>query len=486
MLAAWGCGKDAQEAPPDLPAIGNQVSLLRFPREGGAVEAYDPDSLGHASWTTSKPVPPIRKVLGANLDERLAWAVDSKNNLIVIDLESRGVREQLKGVTFAAMGPDGSLYLADAERRVVHFVRRNPVTFQDPLPAAPQAFFGSQNDQLVAVTGGKTPQLISANAEQGLNAVDIPAGNASATFWGDLVALAADTAVILYETSGRRSVTSIRARRAPGRWCSARAAIVSTWSRVTTKCWCTIAFRSRSSGASAFPAFHNRIRLDASGRWMLARPAEADSVWVVDLATNRPPGRSRETGRTTCRSSRGPPRSWCRRGDDVATYDLRQAPPALQRVMDGAGRRPLGRRGLGAPGAAARRGRRGGVGDGGAGQRAGRGFHRPPRPTPPGSILQVSTVPESGLGGAAGRQLKAPDSPPRCSSRSRPDEAIASSSAPIPPGIWPRRVGRKLGPVLLHHPASAQAPLTRRTRTAYFVRSKRPTRRPPSSPWPDE
>lgn len=337
MLAAWGCGKDAQEAPPDLPAIGNQVSLLRFPREGGVVEAYDPDSLGHASWTTSKPVPPIRKVLGANLDERLAWAVDSKNNLIVIDLESRGVREQLKGVTFAAMGPDGSLYLADAERRVVHFVRRNPVTFQDPLPAAPQAFFGSQNDQLVAVTGGKTPQLISANAEQGLNAVDIPAGNASATFWGDLVALATDTAVILYETSGRRSVTSIRARR------GAREVVFSPSGhrlyvvQGDDEVLVYDRFSLSELGRISLPGVPQSIRLDASGRWMLARPAESDSVWIVDLATNRHAGAVPGEWADDLPLVAGAATLLVRRGDDVATYDLRQAPPALQRVMDGAG-----------------------------------------------------------------------------------------------------------------------------------------------------
>lgn len=301
------------------------------------VEAYDPDSLGRASWTTSKPVPPVSKVLGTNLDERVAWAVDSKNNLIVVDLESRGVREQLKGVTFAAMGPDGSLYLADDERRVVHFVRRNPVSFQDPLPAAPRAFFGSQNDQLVAVTDGRTPQLITANAEQGLNALDIPAGNASATFWGDLVAVATDTAVVLYETSGRRSVTSIRARR------NAREAAFSPSGHrmYVVEEDDEVAVYDRFSLSELarirLPGIPRSIRLDASGRWMLARASEADSVWIVDLATNRLAGTAPGEWATDLPLVAGAATLVVRLGDDVATYDLRQVPPAVQRILPGGG-----------------------------------------------------------------------------------------------------------------------------------------------------
>jgi hypothetical protein len=337
VLAAPGCGPDSLEPPPDLPAVGGQVSLLRFPREGGPVQAYHPDSLAEPSWTTSAPVPPVRKVLGVNLDERLAWAVDAKNNLIAVDLESRGVREQLTGVTFAAMGADGSLYLADEDRRVVHFVRRTPVSFQEALPSAPRAFFGAQNDLLVAVTGGRTPQLITANAEQGLNLVEIPAGQTTATYWGDLVAVATDTAVVLYETSGRHAITSIRTRQA-----AREAAFSPSGHRLYVaeeddEVLVYDRFSLKEVAKVSLPGIPRAIRVDASGRWLLARASTADSIWIVDLATHKMAATSPGEWAADLPLVAGASTLVVRQGNDVTTWDLRQVPPALQGSLEGAG-----------------------------------------------------------------------------------------------------------------------------------------------------
>jgi hypothetical protein len=279
----------------------------------------------------------VRKVLGVNLDERLAWAVDAKNNLIAVDLESRGVRQQLTGVTFAAMGPDGSLYLADDDRRVVHFVRRTPVSFQEALPAAPRAFFGAQNDLLVAVTGGQTPQLITANAEQGLNLVEIPEGQATATYWGDLVAVATDTAVVLYETSGRHAVTSIRTRQA-----AREAAFSPSGHRLYVaeeddEVLVHDRFSLKELTRISLPGIPRAIRVDASGRWMLARATTADSVWIVDLATHKMAATTPGEWAADLPLVAGASTLVVRQGDDVTTWDLRQVPPALQGSLEGAG-----------------------------------------------------------------------------------------------------------------------------------------------------
>ena len=317
--------------------MGGQVSLLRFPRGGGPVSAYHPDSLDEPSWTSTRPAPPIRSVLGANLDERLAWAVDQRNNLVAIDLETRSVREQLKNVVFASIGPDGSLYLSDQERRVTHFVRRSPVSFQEPLPSAPRAFFGSLNDLLVAVTGGASPKLITATAEQGLTALDIPAGSVSATYWGDLVAVAADTAVVLYETAGRRNVTSVRTPH------TAREAVFSPSGHrlyVAEDADEVIVYDRFSLSEMArieLPDAPRAIRLDASGRWLLARHTTMDSVWIADLATHRLTASAPGEWSTDLPLVAGAATLVVRLDQDVVTYDLRQVEPTRKSRLAGAG-----------------------------------------------------------------------------------------------------------------------------------------------------
>src|SRR5439155_3039116 len=129
------------------------------PREGGPVRAYHPDSLTPIRWSSQRPVAAVRRPLGADTDERVLWALDVQGNLFSVDLESGAVRTVLPGVSAGVLGPDGSLYLADAEHRIVRVVRRQPVRFHDPLPAAPKALFGAVSDQLVALTAGPPYRL---------------------------------------------------------------------------------------------------------------------------------------------------------------------------------------------------------------------------------------------------------------------------------------------------------------------------------------
>jgi hypothetical protein len=308
--------------------VGGQVSLFRFPRGGGPVQVYDPDSLKPATWRSLQPIPPLRKALGADLDERLLWALGAAGELISVDLESRGVRKLSSGVTAATLGPDGSLYLVDSSQKIQRLLRRQPVAFHDPLPAAPRALFGAVNDQLIALTGGATTRLITASVNQDIHSIPLPPGQVAVTTWGDLVAVAADSAVVLYETGGQRSrssITGVEHARRVGFSPSGHRIYVAQNNpeiRVYDR------FSLKQLHALRLPGQPREFRVDASGRWLLAQPGSGDSVWVLDLATNNLRGTVRGSWSSDLPLVAGAATLLIRSDEDLAAFDLRQSPPA--------------------------------------------------------------------------------------------------------------------------------------------------------------
>jgi len=294
--------------------------------------------LGEPIWASLAPVPAIERVVGVDLDARIAWAVGPAGALAAVDLESRAVRKQLTGVSTAVVGPDGSLYVADADRRVRRVLHRSPLEFHDPLPATPVMLFGAVNDLLIAVTGDKPARLITTSADQAVHTTILPAGEVGATFWGDLVAVAADTAVVLYETiGGRRAVTPLHTRHRAHRvafspsghriYVGGDASELEVYDR----------FSLSEIAHIKLPAPARALRVDASGRWMLVRPPSADSVWVVDLATNRLAGPVAGTWGPDLPLVAGAATLVTRLGADLASFDLRQAPPRLIARLEGGG-----------------------------------------------------------------------------------------------------------------------------------------------------
>lgn len=271
--------------------MGRQVSLIRLPRDGGPVEAFVPESLVPAGWQTSNSAPPLRRAVGVDLDERIVYAIDQAGNLVGIDLESRGIRRDvMTGVSAAAIGPDGSLYVARPDNRIVHLVRRSPLVLTDPLPATPSSMFGTVSGHVAAITEGPPRRLLLTGADRAVHEEEVPEGRVAATYWGDLMAIAADTAVILIETGGEPRVQSLRVSGHGRDVAFSPSGHRLYLARDRREVLVLDRFGFGQLASIRLPDVPRAIRTDASGRWLLARSAEGDSVWVVDLATGRPAG----------------------------------------------------------------------------------------------------------------------------------------------------------------------------------------------------
>jgi DNA-binding beta-propeller fold protein YncE len=338
LLVAAGCGGNELVPPPDLPAVGRQVSLLRFPRSGGPVEAFVPESLVSAGWRTNTPAPPLRHAIGVDLDERMAYAIDMSGNLVGIDLESGGVRRgMMADVRSAAMGPDGSLFVATADKRIVHLVRRAPVVLTEPLSSTPAVMFGTVSGHLVAVTEGDARGLLITGSDRAVHEEELPEGRVAATYWGELVAVAADTAVLLIETTGDPVMRSIRVSG------GARDVVFSPSghrlyvARDTREVLIMDRYGLAQRASIRLPDVPRAIRTDASGRWLLARAAEADSVWVVDLATSRATATIATEWGPDLPLVAGAATLVTRQAGDIVSWDLRAVPAKRLATLVGAG-----------------------------------------------------------------------------------------------------------------------------------------------------
>jgi hypothetical protein len=286
-LLIAGCPNDDPAAPPELPAVGGQVSLIRVPLKGGIVEAYDPDSLGEPIWSSRAPLPRLRKVLGVNLESRVLVAVDTLKHLVMVDLESRGLRLQTGEVEQATMAPDGSVYTVAPNRRVTRVDAGLPAPYRNQLPQQPRFHLGTLGERYVAIVGTSDPKLLVLGADRQLASIEAVAGEPTATQWGDLIAIAADDRVYVYSTEEPFEVRTIAVDN------HARHLLFSPSGHrlfVAGDDRAVLVFDRYSLDRLSeidLPGIPDRLRIDGSGRWLLARPADGDSTWVVDLATGR-------------------------------------------------------------------------------------------------------------------------------------------------------------------------------------------------------
>ncbi|MEP6572108.1 MAG: SPOR domain-containing protein [Gemmatimonadota bacterium] len=340
LLAALACRNAPKQLASGLSvaSLAAPSSLLRFPSAGGIAQIYRDPSLVESGWKSQGPLPPVRRVLGADLDQDVVYAFGAKNEIMTLDLQTGKVRQNLLGkVRDAAIGPDGTLFTVDDSNVVTQVVHRNPIRFQARLPGAPSDLFGTKDDRMVAIASGAGNAITQVGTAEQATTIMLPRGDAAATFWGDLIAVAADTAVILFEPQVKSKPQSIAVSG------HARAVMFSPSghrlyvARRDAPVLILNRFTGEELGQLTLPGPAGSMRADPFGRWMLVHPSAADSVWVVDLATRKLVGSFATEWGADLPTVTDQQTLVLRHGDDVVGYDLTK--PELPRtgVVTGGG-----------------------------------------------------------------------------------------------------------------------------------------------------
>lgn len=325
-VALSACGPPAKplaELPPTAQSLPS-VSLLRLPRAGGAALLYRLPSLAGAEWKGSGLLEPVTAVVGNDPDQRLVFATSGSGGLVGLDLESGRPRTFLAGVTRAVVGPGGVLYAVDTALRVTAIERRAPISFRTRLPSPPRAIFGIQRGRLAALLDGSPSRIMVLEADQPPTATTGPTGNAIATAQGDLIAIATDTALVLFDP-GKTTFRSLDV----GGPVKAVAFSPSGHRIYVARDDDELLVFDRYSGDRVarieLPGAPGALRMAFFGDWLLARAPRGDSVWVVNLTRNELAGAVATPWAADLPIVTGKGILVARRGSDVVARDLAKA-----------------------------------------------------------------------------------------------------------------------------------------------------------------
>lgn len=263
---------------------------IRLPAKGGTPQLYRLPRLTAVEGVLKGKLPPVERVIGLDPESEFLFVTTAKHELLALDLGSGRVDTVGTTIRQAALGPDGTLYAVDSSRRVISLSRRTRFTWPQALTALPRDLFGATDQHLVGVI--PQDKLLIAAADQPPTIRPIAAGgDVAATRWGDLVAVASDSGITLYDPLGRRDPSFVKLGDAPRAIAFSPSGHRIYVARRTVPGLAVVdRYDRKELDGVALPGPVAALRLDPLGRWLLARPTASDSAWIVDLPIKRHTG----------------------------------------------------------------------------------------------------------------------------------------------------------------------------------------------------
>jgi len=301
-LAVVGCRSQAPAAP-SSPASQTQETqvvkqrpvtrasaiIIRVPAKGGTPSVYRLPGLQEMPNVLRGRLPPVASVVGLDPESEMLFVATPKGEVLGYDLESGRVDTVATAVAQAALGPDGTLFTVDTKKRVVSLERRVRFAWPQPLAATPRQLFGASDGRLIAIVTQDQPRVITAASDQPPAVRDLTlSGDVAITRWGELLAVASDSGVTLVDPFARRAPAFVPLADHPRALAFSPAGHRLYVARRTSPGLAVIdRFERKEIDGVALPMPAANLRVDGFGRWLLARPAAGDSVWIVDLPIKR-------------------------------------------------------------------------------------------------------------------------------------------------------------------------------------------------------
>lgn len=283
IAAATGCESSTPKVPPLAPEPMTGESVLRLPRNGGTATLLRPD-LGTTINYRIPGVPAIARALTTSLADRTVYAVDPSGRLVNLDLlAGRCCTQSVPAHNFSGT-PSGEVFGFDSTDQAVRLSDRTPKTYRTALIAGDVRLIRGPGTQVVAIArDGGVAQVIGDEGER--RRIKIPKGEVAVTLYGELFAVITPDGLELVDPSGVKaprllavSGTPLHAVFSPSGhriYIARKSKDIVAYDRFTGN---SVANLPLTGAASA-------LRMDRTGRWLLARNGQTDSVWVIDATS---------------------------------------------------------------------------------------------------------------------------------------------------------------------------------------------------------
>ncbi len=340
LLLVAACGREDKLKLGTLPPSTRgpvPSSAVRLPRAGGEARLYRIPSLEPSSWSTQEKLPALDRAVGGDPEQGLVYALDKERNIVGVDLDTRRVRSFMEQVRFAAVGPDGALYAVDTGSVVTQLVRRTPVRFRSKLQGTPAELHGTMGGSLLVRLAGNKSTLEVLGSDQSATSTSLAGGPIATSLYGDLVAVAADTAVVIYDPMAKHAPLVVRVSGHARDVAFSPSGHRIYVARDDRNLLVLDRFSGDPVGTIELPRAAEALRSDEYGQWLLVRPAEGDSAWVVDVGRARFAGGIATRWASDLPAIAAPNTLLARRGSDVVALNTgADGFPETGRVKDAA------------------------------------------------------------------------------------------------------------------------------------------------------
>lgn len=307
VIGLAACSKGEQPAPSSTQAAsspgfaGPQGLVLRVPRSGGAPRVTAYPRVDSVAWFSPDPAPAPETILAFDDESGSVAYEDVRGRPVLLELRLGTITiTSNKKLTGLASANGKAIYGIGEKGEVVRMTPTGDWTFKPPQPAK-AVFPQADGALLVAVGQGANTRLIKLFPPDTRILDSLPFPVAMRTVrsqLGDRLYLAVDSGLVVLRTRTMDWGPPIILTEPISVMVSTPSGDrVFALTQSKTEISVIDRFREQVTTTFALPGKADDLRVDPFGRYLIARAADKDSVWVIAIGTERIIGALRSSWR---------------------------------------------------------------------------------------------------------------------------------------------------------------------------------------------